>query len=244
MKKFAVSLNIRESSDGTSDFLMHPYVTFLQSLGIAPVLVPNTLTDVSAYLTALEVDGLVLTGGSDIDPARYGQADRHAIRIVTARDQTEFALLDWATARHQPVLGICRGIQTINVYFGGGLVQDIPAQMGERVNHDGAIHPVQIVEDQIAALLGTRELLTNSHHHQGITATLLANDLIACRLWGCSGTLNALLLRGSPITRCSGIFWIGGRFGEIDSDTPTAHPSNRSRTSHHPYSRKPPCAAN
>ena len=204
MLKFAVSINARDTESGVIDYLMHTYVPYLQTLGIAPLLVPNTLADVNTYLAALKAEGLILTGGGDLDPAYYKQTNTHSIRIMAARDKTEFALLDWATTHNRPVLGICRGIQTINVYCGGGLVQDIPAQIGNRVDHDDTTHPVQIVDDQIAECLGTRDLITNSHHHQSITADILADDLIPFAISKPDGVIEGVLHRSQPIM---GVQW-------------------------------------
>ena len=122
------------------------------------------------------VAGLVLTGGEDVDPARYGE-ERHAkVRSVNpARDATEAALIEEARARGTPVLAICRGIQILNVALGGTLVQDIPTQCETKIDHDEdsarttRSHEVDIEPDSlIAKAVGAEHVIVNSFHHQSV----------------------------------------------------------------------------
>lgn len=175
--KLAVSMSISHTADREMDFVRHTYITFLDSLGFVPLLVPNAITDLGAYVAALDVGGVVLTGGGDIHPARYHQPTNGAVEISPQRDEVEFRLLQIALDRGLPVLGICRGWQVINVFFGGGLVQDIPSQIGAAVLHDESQHPVALTDPRLIRLLGVDALITNSFHHQGATADLLAPGL-------------------------------------------------------------------
>jgi len=118
----------------------------------------------------------VLTGGEDVDPARYGEQRSEKVRSVNAaRDATEAALIEEARARGTPVLAICRGIQILNVALGGTLVQDIPSQCETTIDHDdeGArnsrTHEVAIEPGSIIAkAIGTDHLSVNSFHHQSV----------------------------------------------------------------------------
>jgi gamma-glutamyl-gamma-aminobutyrate hydrolase PuuD len=122
------------------------------------------------------LNGLVLTGGEDVDPSLYGQ-DRHP-RIGTVdpiRDGFEITLFRAARARGIPVLAICRGIQLVNVALGGSLWQDIPSERPEALNHNPAAgrsdrtHPVQIVPgSRLARALGATRCEVNSFHHQSV----------------------------------------------------------------------------
>jgi gamma-glutamyl-gamma-aminobutyrate hydrolase PuuD len=146
------------------------YVRAVELAGGRPLVVPPADDAVEETLDALH--GLVLSGGSDLDPARYG-ADAHpeTTGIRDDRDNAELALLETALARDLPVLAICRGSQVLNVALGGDLVQHLP----EHVGHDGhketpgtfSRHGVALdPASRLAGLLGDRtEVL--SHHHQG-----------------------------------------------------------------------------
>jgi putative glutamine amidotransferase len=122
------------------------------------------------------VSGLVLTGGEDVDPQRYGEKRHEKVRSVNpARDATEAALIEEAKARGKPVLAICRGIQILNVALGGTLVQDIPSQVGTQIAHDEdsprdkRSHEISVEPDSlIAKAVGAEHLTVNSFHHQSV----------------------------------------------------------------------------
>jgi putative glutamine amidotransferase len=146
------------------------YVRAVERSGGRPLLVPPAESAVEETLDAL--DGLIFSGGSDLDPELYGQ-DVHpeTYGVVAERDRAELALLQAALARDMPVLAICRGSQVLNVAAGGDLVQHLPDDVG----HDGHKHTPGVFADhdvaleegtRLAALLGEHALV-KSHHHQG-----------------------------------------------------------------------------
>jgi putative glutamine amidotransferase len=111
-------------------------------------------------------DGLVLTGGYDIDPAVYHEEVKYnTVEVTRVRDDLELALLDKWLKTGKPVLGICRGLQFFNVYFGGSLIQDIPVECG--VIHNDMVHKVKLEEGSLMHKLFGDEITTNSFHHQG-----------------------------------------------------------------------------
>jgi len=122
------------------------------------------------------IDGLVLSGGHDMDPATYGaEPDEETNNVDPLRDAFEIALTRSAVARDMPVLGICRGIQVLNVTFGGTLIQHLPARLGHEEHRrvpgsfDGADHDVRLEPDSLAAVAaGELVHATKSHHHQGL----------------------------------------------------------------------------
>ena len=146
------------------------YVQAIERAGGRPLLVPPTLEGLEETLDAL--DGLLLSGGSDLDPDTYG-ADAHPETngVRPERDRAELALLEAALARDMPVLAVCRGSQVLNVARGGDLVQHLP----EAVGHDRHKHtPGVFADHDVEVLAGTRlhDLVgdhapVKSHHHQG-----------------------------------------------------------------------------
>ena len=153
------------------------YVQAVQRAGGLVVMLPPDPQLVEEPAAALElVDGLILAGGADIDPASYG-APAHAetVDTVPERDQFEIALAREAIERDLPVLGICRGMQLINVARGGTLLQHLPERFGHEEHRrvpgsfEGAEHEVDVVEDTLAGrVVGEVRHSTRSHHHQGV----------------------------------------------------------------------------
>jgi putative glutamine amidotransferase len=161
----AVTASIRPDGETSRVRLTAAYVTALENAGLIPLIVPP-LTSADAASSVLDsVAGLVLTGGEDVDPARYGEERHEKVRSVNAaRDATEAALVEEARARGTPVLAICRGIQILNVALGGTLVQDIPSQCETSIDHDEDIEPGSL----IAAAVGAEHVTVNSFHHQSV----------------------------------------------------------------------------
>lgn len=153
------------------------YATAVSAAGGIPVVLPPNLEPVDALAL---VDGLLLTGGGDIDPALYGAPVVHpeTYGIAPARDAFEIRLVQHAIAHDLPILAICRGIQLLNVALGGTLIQHIPDAIANSLNHrqhelgipvDEPAHPVTVIPDTLLArILGTTWLLVNSYHHQAI----------------------------------------------------------------------------
>jgi putative glutamine amidotransferase len=172
----AVTASIRPDGDTSRVRLTAAYVTALERAGLVPLIVPP-LSDADAAASVLDsVAGLVLTGGEDVDPARYGETRHEKVRSVNpARDATEAVLVEEARARGMPVLAICRGIQILNVALGGTLVQDIPSQCETTIDHDDAgartsrTHDVEIESGSlIAKAVGAERVAVNSFHHQSV----------------------------------------------------------------------------
>jgi len=146
------------------------YVHAVEQAGGRALLVPPSAEGIDETLDAL--DGLVFSGGSDLDPELYGQ-EAHAATfgIAKERDRAELALLQAALERDMPVLAICRGSQVLNVARGGDLVQHLPDVVGdERHKHTPGVfadHEVEVTEGtRLSNLLGQRTPV-KSHHHQG-----------------------------------------------------------------------------
>ena len=147
------------------------YVNALRALGaeVEARCLPNADTN---------YDGLVLAGGADIDPTRYGEAIDGSLGIDYERDRAEFALIDAYFKAGKPILGICRGHQLINVYFGGTLYQDMPvAALHKRQNGADSAHEITARADSVVGKLYGEHFFVNSAHHQAVKA--LGADLVA-----------------------------------------------------------------
>jgi putative glutamine amidotransferase len=154
------------------------YTNALLRVGYLPLVVPLT-DDAEAIRQAVTLaDGLLLPGGEDdVAPALYGELPVPEIGPVNeVRDRFEQALLAEVVRQHKPVLGICRGIQVINVFFGGTLWQDLPTQLPHYdIEHQrpdqkwSGVHDIQILpQSHLHALLGVDTASVNSTHHQAV----------------------------------------------------------------------------
>jgi putative glutamine amidotransferase len=146
------------------------YIRAVERAGGRPLLVPPSTDGVEETLDA--VDGLIFSGGSDLDPDLYGQdAHPETVGVARERDDAELALLRAALERDLPVLAICRGSQVLNVALGGDLVQHLPDVVGDdKHKHTPGVfadHEVTLErESRLERLLGDRAPV-KSHHHQG-----------------------------------------------------------------------------
>jgi putative glutamine amidotransferase len=153
------------------------YIRAVQAAGGIPVLLtPHFTPEVQAALWR-RLDGLVLTGGGDIEPARFGEAAHPTVYEVSpARDDLEIGLTRRAVAEAVPLFAICRGIQVLNVALGGTLVQDIPSAIPDALAHsqtaprDEPTHPVKVMGEgtRLGRVLGALEVDVNSLHHQAL----------------------------------------------------------------------------
>lgn len=141
----------------------------------------------------LACGGLLLPGGGDMEPWRYGQVNTASRDLEPERDQLELELVDAFTAVEKPVLGICRGHQVLNVFFGGTLLQDLPGH--NAVDGKDRRHEVRTASSFLRDLYGER-CMVNSAHHQAVDR--LGSGLEALQ-WTGDGTVEALRHRALPI---------------------------------------------
>jgi putative glutamine amidotransferase len=156
-----------------ASLIPHDYVRAVEEAGGRPLLVPPSEDGIEETLDAL--DGIIFSGGSDLDPAHYGgEAHPETSGIHEERDRAELELMKAALERDMPVLGVCRGVQVLNVARGGDLIQHLPEIVGHEghkhspgafTDHDVAIEP----ETTLGTILGGRHGV-KSHHHQGLDA--------------------------------------------------------------------------
>lgn len=154
---------------------------------------------------SLSCDGLLLPGGGDLEPWRYGQSNTASRGLEPERDAAELLLLERFTAAGKPVLGICRGLQVINVFFGGTLIQHLSGH--DAVDGRDRLHPVRTTPGALFGLFGG-DSLVNSAHHQA--AGRLGHGLRAVQ-WAPDGVVEALVHQTLPVL---GVQWHPERLPE------------------------------
>jgi gamma-glutamyl-gamma-aminobutyrate hydrolase PuuD len=184
------------------------YVDQVAAAGGVPVLLPP-VPGVEAAVGRL--DGLVISGGPDVEPSRYGQVPGPRTTVVRpARDEAELALFRAALETATPVLGICRGMQLMNVALGGTLIQHLPDVVG----HEGhsptpgtmGRHSVRVGRSScLAGIVGTGRSVVPTHHHQGIDK--LGAGLVATAWADDDGTVEAFELDQSGHPFALGVQW-------------------------------------
>jgi len=166
------------------------YYEAVAAAGAAPVLIP-LLDDIDALRATYEAcAGIMIPGGVDMDPGTYGEAPHERLgRVDPARDRVELQLTRWAIEDRKPLLGLCRGLQVINVAAGGTLYQDLDAQLDGAIRHDYfptfgfdrdyVSHDVAVAPaSRLRSLVEIDQLPVNSMHHQGVKR--LGAGLVAC----------------------------------------------------------------
>ncbi|MFC1491875.1 gamma-glutamyl-gamma-aminobutyrate hydrolase family protein [Nitrospinota bacterium] len=181
------------------DCLDQRWADLLESLGYCPVPLPNKIDQVEEYVWALDLHGFVLSGGGDLACTALPEDERK--NIAPERDRLEAELLRIASRNYLPVLGVCRGMQAINVHYGGRIM----AAPG----HTGSTHAVNPTAN--AFVFFERDFTVNSFHNFVVPADGLAPDFLpvaACD----DGTLEAMC---HPTWRCNGVMWHPERYPEL-----------------------------
>jgi putative glutamine amidotransferase len=184
-----------------TDLLNSLYARSVEAAGGIAVLMPPQ--DEAAAAVVDRLDGLIITGGSDVEPTRYGSpAHPQTQRPRPERDAWELALLDRARSRDVPVLGICRGMQVMAVHAGGTLEQHLPDVVGHDEHSPGGdsfgwVSVTTAVDSLVRALVGP-EMQVNCHHHQAVAA----HPGLVATAHAADGTLESIEDPDRP-------FWLG-----------------------------------
>ena len=172
----------RAPDRGTAALKNRRYLEAIERAGGAPVPLDDSTPPDEQRKAMASMDGLVISGGPDLDPALYGEASLGARDPDRGRDRLDADALRAAEERALPVLGVCRGMQAINVLSGGSLQQHVEGHEGPAYPDPAALqHPIEVVGGtRLASILGGAEaMVVNSYHHQAVTADRLAPSLIA-----------------------------------------------------------------
>jgi putative glutamine amidotransferase len=180
-----VTTSITVGTSPERAFVNSTYLRALQEAGGVPIALPPQLAPEVLAVLMTRVDGLLLTGGGDMDPSRFGEAPHPTLYdVAPSRDTVEIEAIRMAMERRLPVLAICRGIQVLNVACGGSLYQDVGSDPGTTLPHsqkeprNQPTHKVKLTRgSRLAGVMGADEVEVNSMHHQAIKG--LGTGLVA-----------------------------------------------------------------
>lgn len=201
------------STEEDKIFTYHAYIEAITRAGGVPICAPYCEAD---RLSAL-VDGLLMTGGMDIEPERYGEtAVNDTVKTTPERDGYEWALLDSFYSSGKPIIGICRGFQVLSTYLGGTMYQDLPSQL-DRHTHGEGYHTVTAQPSWWQEQFGEHFTINTLHHQavktlgKGLVATVYADD----------GTLEAFESDGKRVQACQ---WHPEKLLDATADCPSMLP--------------------
>ena len=208
--------------DMWADTLNHTYRNGVTRAGGIPVLLAPVADDAVPHLLD-RLDGLLLTGGGDVDPTLYGgELTKEMYEVDPGRDRFETALAREAFRRKMPVLAICRGIQILNVALGGSLIEDIPSEIGSdyhaKIGDEVFVAHQRVQIDEtcgLAALVGRTELEVNSIHHQALREVAGGIHPVA---WAEDGVIEAIEA-DDPDWPLIGVQWHPEYLGEVGDDS-------------------------
>lgn len=197
---------VRMEKRENRDALEITYPKYFETFGVTLIPIPNVPDKVEGYFSKIPVKAIILSSGNDVNPMLYGKNPQNE-DFSEDRDNTEKKLIQIAIKRKLPLLGICRGMQFINVYFEGSLARDIKTEIG--VNHVGATHAVNVVDKKLSDFLGKAKFKVNSYHNQGITKKTLSSKLRAFAVTE-DGSIEGIYHPKYPI---AGVMWHPEREG-------------------------------
>lgn len=180
-----VAVPARQSDPAIAERKNRLYADAVRRHGGEPVVIDAMASEADRRAAFGSMNGLLLSGGADVDPARYGRPNEGSTATEPDRDELEAAAWSAAEARGLPVLGLCRGFQALNVFLGGQLVQDVGGHVGKSYGGGPALtHPVRVAQGtRLARILfptnvGGGRLEVNTYHHQAVRVADLAPALV------------------------------------------------------------------
>lgn len=207
--------------DERSVNLLNTYSSAIERSGGTPIIIPYTESEDTLNEYVRLCDGVLFSGGCDIEPERFGEKTKETCgNIQKYRDALEFAFFKKAFELKKPIMAICRGIQVVNVALGGTLYQDIPTEIPSEIPHrqkearSSPSHDVKIISDTpLMELIGKERMTANSFHHQAIKALGESLEVMAL---ADDGIIEAVYYNGENYIL--GYQWHPERLCEINSD--------------------------
>ncbi len=213
-KIVGISLRVVEATSYKEprDSISHDWIRYLSAYGVTPVLIPNVLSNISEFIKSIKPSALILSNGNNICPQNESERQVGIDDISLDRDHTERELISYSIDNRLPLLGICRGMQMLNIYFGGSLLRNLSDLCGSSTVHANVSHEIQIDDMILKDELEPKDLVTNSYHNQAVTLSTLSPQLKTFVMSG-HGVVEGIYHPNLPI---AGIQWHPERPGSTE----------------------------
>ena len=203
MKVLISQRQIQNQYGDWMDCLENNYTTFFEEKGFDLITVPKATLSISDFLNTKKFNGIILTGGENINPSYYdGNTKKNY--YSKDRDRIELNLIKHAVKHKIPVLGICRGMQLINIYFNGKLIQNINSIDKNKSHKSVKSHQIKIICPEISNILNTKYVDVNSYHDQGLIVSMIGENLKPFAIFEDINIVEGLYHENLPI---AGIQW-------------------------------------
>ena len=161
------------------DAISHDWLKLFTKFGIVPILIPNTPGSIMSIVNEVQLSCLLLTGGNNVGPIDIENDDIEIADVSSSRDATEFSLMEFAVNQGIPIFGVCRGMQLLNIYFGGSIIRSLENISDADDSHVGVRHTIDIVDEKYRKKFGVGIAKTNSYHRHAVTESDLSEQLHA-----------------------------------------------------------------
>ena len=208
--RIAITMRVvqAEGYNEPRDAISHDWIAWLGQAGLTPIPLSNKIQDAAVWLRDLAINAVILSNGNDVSAFAGEEFSSKSVDI--GRDAFERKLLQHCIERNVPVLGVCRGMQFINAFYGGGIERDVKSRAG--MSHAGTLHDMEITHPVLQGWAGARRVSVNSFHNHGVLQNMLAEELTTLAAAG--DVVEALIHRTDPVL---GIQWHPERTGGCET---------------------------
>lgn len=200
-KRIALTMRVELSSEypEVRDAISHDWISFVEDKSCSAYLIPNLISDARKYLSKIQPAAVILTGGNDLGIGNNVEFESPTVSKI--RDDFECEILKYCIQEGRPVLGVCRGMQLINLFFGGGIIRHLNKR-SKNYCHSGGEHEIEVINESFARLIGSSKRIVNSYHKHGVRINDLSRKLVTLAQTG--QVVEALAHKTLPIL---GIQW-------------------------------------